>query len=102
MLEPDITVLGFALTAEKVRGGPSDPGWFFVIEQPPTEARFGLDVATVRASPGFDQWNQLSWGDLVADEAEFQRLTYVPRHGRLEGKNCRWRRGNWPVRPRGG
>jgi hypothetical protein len=88
VLEPDITILGFALTTAQVRSGPGNPGWFIVIEQPPTEARFGLDVATAfgRDLDALTSWDQLSWGDLVADEAEFQRLTYVPVHGRLDRK----------------
>jgi hypothetical protein len=85
VMEPDITILGFALTAEQARSGSSQSGWFFVIEQPPTEVRFGLDVATEfgRHPNALTSWNQLSWGDLVANEAEFQRLTYVPVHGHL-------------------
>ena len=61
-LEPDVTFLGFSLTAEKATGEtetptvvdtpPEDPsmaktdglGWYFVFEEPPGEVRFGLDV----------------------------------------------------------
>jgi hypothetical protein len=40
-LKPDVTFLGFDLTRKQVLG---DPGWFFVIQQQPTEPRFGLEL----------------------------------------------------------
>ena len=52
--DPDITFLGFDLTAEEVQGGSgepgdTDPGWFFVIKERPGEPRFGLDIDTCAA-----------------------------------------------------
>ena len=46
-LKPDVTFLGFDLDRREALGKPpNDPnGWFFVIQQQPTEPRFGLDVA---------------------------------------------------------
>ncbi|MCE7977943.1 MAG: hypothetical protein DYH03_12545 [Nitrospira sp. NTP1] len=47
---PDITMLGFPLTEDQVRGADNKagghPGWFFVLQEQPTEPRFGMDVAT--------------------------------------------------------
>jgi hypothetical protein len=44
--EPDVAFFGFNLSEGQARGGgPSeDHGWFFVIQQHPTESRFGLDI----------------------------------------------------------
>jgi hypothetical protein len=44
--EPDVAFFGFNLSESQVRGGGShgDPGWFFVIQQHPTEPRFGRDT----------------------------------------------------------
>ena len=44
--DPDVAFFGFNLSDSEARGGgPTlDPGWFFVIQQHPTEPRFGLDV----------------------------------------------------------
>jgi hypothetical protein len=42
-LSPDVTYLGFALTADAARGSLQDPGWFFVFQNHPSEPRFGLD-----------------------------------------------------------
>lgn len=50
-LEPDLVFFGFNLGVDQARGGPSTPGWFFVIQQQPTEPRFGLDVGAT-APPG--------------------------------------------------
>jgi hypothetical protein len=46
-LEPDVMFFGFNLTPAAARGTntPTDPGWFFVIQQPPTEPRFGVDAS---------------------------------------------------------
>jgi hypothetical protein len=75
-LKPDVTFLGFNLTDIAVLEGA---GFFFVIQQQPTEPRFGLDVARKfgadLAKPTL--WDQLSWGHLVADEAAFKTMTHV-------------------------
>jgi hypothetical protein len=107
-LDPDITFLGFDLSpadalgekyevgegediAEPVGGPQKNSGWFFVIEEPPTEPQFGLDEPSgdesgVPLEIGFKneqggwqvnevtdederagketQWNALSWGHL--------------------------------------
>jgi hypothetical protein len=39
-LQPDITFLGFDLTSTMAKG---NPGWFFIIQEQPTEPRFGFD-----------------------------------------------------------
>jgi hypothetical protein len=43
-LGSDVLFFGFALGKDEVKGSASDPGWYFVIQQPPGEPRFGLDV----------------------------------------------------------
>jgi hypothetical protein len=40
-LQPDVTFFGFELDPAVAAG---DPGWYFVIQQQPTEPRFGFDV----------------------------------------------------------
>ena len=67
---PNITFVGFDLTPEEVKGGPAPsgsdpdpgPGWFFVLQEHPTEPRFGFDE-TGSAQPA--SWADLSW-ELVA------------------------------------
>ncbi|WP_440071712.1 hypothetical protein [Streptosporangium sp. OZ121] len=63
-IDPDITILGFDLTAEEAIGGDdpdTDPGWYFVIKERPGEPRFGLD--TEPSSPR-EVWNDLSWPEV--------------------------------------
>lgn len=40
-MQPDVTFFGFDLDPAAATG---DPGWYFVIQQQPTEPRFGFDV----------------------------------------------------------
>ncbi|MEV0972436.1 hypothetical protein [Microtetraspora glauca] len=63
-IDPDITILGFDLTAEEAVGGDDigeDPGWFFVIKERPGEPRFGLDT---EPSAELTVWNDLSWPEV--------------------------------------
>jgi hypothetical protein len=56
---PNITFVGFDLTVDEARGGAgSGLGWFFVLQEQPTEPRFGFD-ATGPARP--TAWSELSW-----------------------------------------
>ena len=117
-LEPDVTFLGFDLTRAQAVGaadptsGDDGAGWFFILQGPPTEPRFGLDE-TVKFenkegekkiigrthlelqsddSNKQEPWSDVAWGDLVEDResAELNRnalgaLTHAPAGGRLEG-----------------
>jgi len=54
-LEPDVSFFGFDLAVNTVVGGGQDPahagpGYFIVIQEQPTEPRFGLDVGTPTGS----------------------------------------------------
>lgn len=42
-LAPDLRFFGFSLSEAQVRSSPSDPGWFFVLQEQPTETRFGTE-----------------------------------------------------------
>ncbi len=87
-LKPDMTFVGFDLSVDEARGTGTDPGWFFLIEQQPTEPRFGLDQPGTfgRDPAAIGSWNDLSWGDLVDDEAQFETLSHAALDGRLNGK----------------
>ncbi|MDQ0847405.1 hypothetical protein [Streptomyces sp. V1I6] len=71
-VEPDITLLGFDLTAAEARGNPpDDAGWFFVIKERPGDPRFGADDG-----PGtpVEVWNDLSWKDIDPLDRRFVTL----------------------------
>ena len=84
---PDITMLGFPLTETDVRGADNKagghPGWFFVLQEQPTEPRFGLDVATTYGGTPA-HWPDLTWGNLAANEAALKQIVYVPIDGLLK------------------
>lgn len=72
-LGADVQLIGFDLDGDVARGSadPADgaPGWFFVIEQQPTEPRFGLDAqATPGGAPG---WSELAWADVAPTPAGY-------------------------------
>lgn len=80
-LEPDVAFFGFPLTVEQARSGATqlgqgDPGWFFVVQEQPSEPRFGLDVGAAGA-PRPTGWNDLQWGHLAADDAALAGLGYI-------------------------
>ncbi|HSC28254.1 MAG TPA: hypothetical protein VLD67_13330, partial [Vicinamibacterales bacterium] len=82
-LEPDVTFVGFDLEEDEARGDPepenNDPGWFLVIQQQPTEPRFGLDVAVEFADTldTLTKWDELSWGHLATDAEAFAAMTHM-------------------------
>jgi hypothetical protein len=82
-LDPDVTFIGFDLGKDEARGNPNpeagEPGFFLVMQQQPTEPRFGLDVADGFADTllPLTSWDNLSWGHLAADQAGFDALTHI-------------------------
>lgn len=70
ILPPDITFLGFPLTKEEVDGDENlgdnvDNGWFFVIEEPISENRFGMDAPPEDINEHiYETWDDLSWVDV--------------------------------------
>lgn len=74
-LPPDISFLGFDLKTDEVR---DNSDWYFVIQEQPTETRFGLDVAKNYGPVCKDwTWRDLSWGQLVSTEDELNNLIYI-------------------------
>jgi hypothetical protein len=70
-LEPDVVFVGFDLKRNQIAEGD---GWFFVLQQQPTEPRFGLDDDPFGAGdtgevPLLKTWNDLNWAHVGnADE----------------------------------
>jgi hypothetical protein len=74
-LKPDVTFLGFDLTRQKVLG---DLGWFFVIQQQPTEPTFGLDAADfTKPLPPLTTWDNLSWQHFADTEEKLKALSHA-------------------------
>jgi hypothetical protein len=91
--------LGFNLTKEEAI---ADPGWFFVIQQQPTEPSFGLDVANFAKPPPppepppLTRWDDLSWRHLANTEEDLQALSHVsiekPALATPPGEKATWGR----------
>ncbi len=77
--EPGIAFFGFNLTASEARGEGNDKGFYFVIEQAPTEIRFGLDVPQAfGADPAeLGTWNDINWGHLAEDKSSFEHISHL-------------------------
>ena len=78
-LEPDINFAGFDLTAEQVQ---PEPGWFFVIQEQPTEPRFGLDEPDPAGDPPLTRWSDLTWGHAGIAPGAQLRIAGSPLAGR--------------------
>ena len=60
---PGVTLLGFQLPSSPrstALAPPGNPGWFFVLEEQPTEIRFGLDISR----GALTSWRELTWDDV--------------------------------------
>ncbi len=81
-LNPDVVFFGFPLTPTQAVGAADatdatvDQGYFFVLQEQPAEPRFGLDVGGTFGG-SINQWNNLSWTSLVANEGELRALTHI-------------------------
>jgi len=67
-LTDDAMFILFNLTSEQVKSSPTQNGWFFMFQQQPTEARFGLDVT---ASGELLTWDDLAWAHLETDPGRY-------------------------------
>jgi hypothetical protein len=75
-LDPDVSFFGFNLNDEQVRGGNGNAGWFFVLQEQPSEPRFGLDVSESPPA-SLTKWLELSWRHLAADAEDLKSITYI-------------------------
>ncbi|MFD2093350.1 hypothetical protein [Blastococcus deserti] len=105
-LEPDTTFFGFRLSAAEIRGDLDGLGWFLVLQEQPTEPRFGLDevssdqFAEPPPQPRPDGTSapalpsaRLGWGHVTSEQG-LATLTHVPV---VAGRPAGW----WfPDRPR--
>lgn len=81
-LGTDITCLGFQLTVEDLLGNDTYPnGWFFVLEEQPTEPRFGLDAKADTdqqfGATGLAHWPDLDWTHVVNTGEQYSGLKNI-------------------------
>jgi hypothetical protein len=80
---PDITLAAFDLSTAKVRGADTpdpgqDPGWFFVLQELPSEPRFGLAPPDDSFGGNPAAWRDLAWSDLVPSADALKAMRYLP------------------------
>jgi hypothetical protein len=82
-LSPDVQLLGFTIDPATARGtstpstttNDAGAGWFVVLQQQPTEPRYGLDEAPPSGPLGRSTWRDLSWVDVnLTEDAGYIRL----------------------------
>lgn len=84
-LNPDVAFFGFELTPSDVRGGQSTsepPGWFFALQEQPSECRFELDTPAFPPGP-LNSWNDLSWAHLAANQGALDAIVHVDLNAAL-------------------
>ncbi|WP_045224268.1 hypothetical protein [Methyloterricola oryzae] len=81
-LDPDIIFGGFDLVDEDLI---RDGGWFFLVQEQPTEPRFGFDQPDGAAKP-LARWADASWSHTGVAEGGYLRLAASPlNHRALAG-----------------
>ncbi|MFE5207224.1 hypothetical protein [Streptomyces sp. NPDC056600] len=90
-LDPDMTYLGFGLDIGEARGQDGGPGWYFVLQEQPTGARFGLDAlpregGDARFGGTPVTWADAHWGMAASSAAAYAALSHAPAAGHLAGR----------------
>lgn len=96
-LVSDIAFYGFRLNEYEIRGSrdqKKDPGWFLVVQEQPTELRFGIDTGgTFGSIPKV--WKDLAWEHLAETKEALDNIAHVSVEGRLNRltiENIQWGR----------
>ena len=77
-IDPDVSFYGFPLTDDDLE----DDGWFFVLQEQPTEPRFGFDeAAAAGATPPLTTWSDASWAHAGTAPGGHLRLAGHPLSG---------------------
>ena len=73
-VQPDVALFGFDLDRDVARG---NPGWFFVLQEHPSEPRFGLATPGTSYGEQPASWQKLAWDHLAASEPDLANLSYI-------------------------
>ncbi len=73
-LPPDVALFGFDLDPNVAR---ADPGWFFVLQEHPSEPRFGLATPGGAWGARPSSWQALGWDHLAASPSALASLRYI-------------------------
>ena len=73
-LDPDVALFGFDLDPTAAR---ANPGWYFVLQEHPSEPRFGLAVPGTAFGAQPASWDVLGWDHLAANATALSSLRYI-------------------------
>jgi hypothetical protein len=76
LLYPDVTFFAFDLTVGKAKS----EGWYVVIQEQPSEPRFGLDAENpdpTKVGEGIAEWDKLSWSSIAKDKNSLDKLVNI-------------------------
>jgi hypothetical protein len=82
VLDPDITFIGFDLRDSDLDAGH---GWFFVLQQQPTEPRFGFDETPPEAPASPPSWSDATWADTATQPGAHLTIAGNPLAGVTRG-----------------
>jgi hypothetical protein len=77
-LGQDGMFLLFNLDKGEARGNATQPGWFFMLQQQPTDSNFGLDSSSTKAHPS--TWAELAWTHTGIQPGEYFALGAIAQH----------------------
>ena len=78
VLGADIAFAGFDLTEADLDGGD---GWFFVLQEQPTEPRFGFDELAGVELPALDTWSDATWEHTATEPGRYLKIARSPLDG---------------------
>ncbi|MGP4090921.1 hypothetical protein [Streptomyces sp. KR55] len=80
--DPDVTFFGFPLTEADMEGD----GWFFVLQEQPTEPRFGFDESPADTTPGpIGVWPDATWQHTATEPGSHLLIAGNPLAGATRG-----------------
>jgi len=79
-LDPDVALFGFDLDATVARG---NPGWFFVLQEHPSEPRFGLAAPKTAWGTQPANWQAIGWDHLAQNAGALAAFRYVDLNATL-------------------
>ena len=85
--DPDVSFAGFPINDEKLKEGH---GWLFILQEQPTEPRFGFDETSLTPLNGL--WSDASWVDTEVPSGKYLKIEGNPlneqeRENAVFGKN---------------
>jgi hypothetical protein len=81
-IDPDITFFGFPFDVETAVAGN---GVFFVLQEPPTEPRFGFDVPSPDTAGAPTKWAEADWSDVGVEAGGHLTIAGNPMTNRSFG-----------------